>query len=313
MEQQNLFKIRDLRKKDQFKIDDAYLNGYARICKPVATAVYTSLCRHAEFNSQKAFPSQELMALQHSIPIRAVRRGIKKLIEHNIVMVERERRGGKFINYIYTLLDKSEWKKIDHGAKTTYGEPGDDSAIWQKTTMVKRPTKDNKVIKDNKDNNKDNKDIAPASGAEAIPDLLKDKQKHIRIIGLWARAKKITFTSKDHQKIYIRRNLRAARDLAPYETKRIIEVMAYLIKNADFKATLETVGKFIDEDLSKLKIKKSDGMKYGRLHDGIKVVRKFGRWMLVNQPTIEADTEYYPEIARDEIMSEEEWQEKNKK
>ena len=75
-QQLTLFKIRDLRRKDQFKIDDAYLNGYARVCKPIATAVYNSLCRHAEFNTQKAFPSQELIAYQHNIPIRAVRRGI---------------------------------------------------------------------------------------------------------------------------------------------------------------------------------------------------------------------------------------------
>ena len=152
-----LFKIRDLRKKDQFKIDDAYLNGYARVCRPVATAVYNSLCRHAEFNSQKAFPSQELMAYQHSISIKAVRKGIKKLIEYNIIMVERERRSGKFMNYVYTLLDKSEWKPVHHRSKPTYGEPGDKTATRQNTTMVKRPTKDNKVFKDNKVINKDNK------------------------------------------------------------------------------------------------------------------------------------------------------------
>lgn len=97
------------------------------------------------------------------------------------------------------------------------------------------------------------KDLAEASSApEIIPDLLKDKQKHIQIIGLWARAKKITFTGKEHQQSFIRRNLRAAQNLAPYEIERIMEVIAYLINNADFKSTLESVGKFIDEDLIKL-------------------------------------------------------------
>ena len=38
-------------------------------------------------------------------------------------------------------------------------EPQDDFTIRQKTTMVKRPTKDNKEYKDNKVLNKDNKDI----------------------------------------------------------------------------------------------------------------------------------------------------------
>jgi len=87
---------------------------------------------------------------------------------------------------------------------------------------------------------------------EIIPDLLNDKKKHIQIIGLWARAKKINFTSKAHQQSFIRRNLRAAQNLVPYDINRIMETMAYLIKNADFKSTLESVGKFIDEDLVKL-------------------------------------------------------------
>ena len=91
----------------------------------------------------------------------------------------------------------------------------------------------------------------PAEG-EVIPDLLKNKQKHIQIIGLWARAKKINFTSKAHQQSFIRRNLHAAQNLVPYNINQIIEVMGYLIKNADFKSTLESVGKYIDEDLSKL-------------------------------------------------------------
>lgn len=87
---------------------------------------------------------------------------------------------------------------------------------------------------------------------EIIPNLLMNKQKHIQIIGLWAKAKNITFTGKDHQSSYIRRNLKAAQNLVPYEIERIMEVMAYLVRHADFKATLESVGKYIDEDLTKL-------------------------------------------------------------
>ena len=95
--------------------------------------------------------------------------------------------------------------------------------------------------------------IAETSSAEEIiPNLLNDKQKHIQIIGLWARAKKITFTGKAHQQSFIRRNLRAAQNLVPYDINRIMETMVYLIKNADFKSTLESVGKFIDEDLTTL-------------------------------------------------------------
>jgi len=153
-----LFKVRDLREKTQFKIDDAYINGYARVCKPVATAVYNSLCRHAEFHSQKAFPSQSLMAYQHDISVSSAKRAIKKLIEYNIILITKERVKGKFAHNVYTLLDKSEWKPINHSSPVDYGQPSVKNTIRQKTTMVKRATKDNKVYKDNKVIYKDNKE-----------------------------------------------------------------------------------------------------------------------------------------------------------
>lgn len=156
-EQLSLFKVRDLRKKEQFKIDDSYLNGYARVCGKDASLVYMSLCRHAEFNSQKAFPSQEKIAWEHNIKsVKTVRKGLKKLVEFNIIFAELNRIKGKFSNYTYTLLDKSEWKlpptigkkrpTADHRHFTTGG----------KTTYGKMPTKDNKEQRIT--NNKDNKE-----------------------------------------------------------------------------------------------------------------------------------------------------------
>jgi len=157
-----LFKIRDLRQKTQYKIDDAYLNGYARVCKPIATAVYNSLCRHAEFNTQKAFPSQGLIAYQHNVSVKTVSRAIKKLVELNIISIERDRKEGKFERYIYTLLDKSEWKSIifknnTSGQKRPMVEPVDKNTSRQTTVVVQSPTKDNKEPNDNKLNHKDTK------------------------------------------------------------------------------------------------------------------------------------------------------------
>jgi len=177
-----LFKVRDLREKTQFKIDDAYINGYARVCKPVATAIYSSLCRHAEFNSQKAFPSQSLMAYQHDISVSSAKRAIKKLIEYNIILITKERVKGKFAHNVYTLLDKSEWKPINHSSPVDYGQPSVKNTIRQKTTMVKRATKDNKVYKDNKDKNKDNKEERKTlSPAEEMREFLKGKESSFKL------------------------------------------------------------------------------------------------------------------------------------
>ena len=50
-----------------YKLDDAYLNGYAKICGIYATVVYNSLCRHANFYNQECFPSLKKIAEEHNI------------------------------------------------------------------------------------------------------------------------------------------------------------------------------------------------------------------------------------------------------
>lgn len=49
-------------------------------------------------------------------------------------------------------------------------------------------------------------------------------------------------------------------------------------------------------------------MTYGRLHDGTRVVKKFGRWADAINPEVRLDVSYYPELASDSVMSEEEYQ-----
>jgi len=98
--------------------------------------------------------------------------------------------------------------------------------------------------------------IAETSSAEKkIKNLLDDKQKHIKIIGLYARAKGIEFNNKEQQSSFIKRNLRPAIDLVGYNINKIIDTLKYLKENADYKWTLETVGKFIDENLENIKNK----------------------------------------------------------
>jgi len=173
--QQTLFKVRDLRKKDQFKIDDVYLNGYARFCGVNATLVYLSLCRQALFEIQKAFPSRDKMAFELGISIASVKRGIKKLIEYNIIKIEKEKMGGRFNNNVYYLLDKSEWlpiahiePRLDHSSETIAHQP----------PTVGDTQKDNKVlritnIKDNKYKNTISKEIeAKPYGNQEINDLI---------------------------------------------------------------------------------------------------------------------------------------------
>jgi len=144
--QLQIFKVRDLRQKTQFKIDDEYLNSWAKYLKPTTTAIYTSLCRHAEFHTQKAFPSQKKIAFEHGISISTVKRGLKNLLKYKIIAVEKERKKGMFSNYIYYLLDKSGWKKPTIGQKRPMVTP---QVIHHRSFTIygKRPTKDTKRLR----------------------------------------------------------------------------------------------------------------------------------------------------------------------
>ena len=105
-------KMRDLRHKEKFSIDDEYINTYAKVCGWQATLVYTSLCRHAD-KDQYSFPSIKLMAEQHGVGRNTIIKGIQTLEEWRIIEVTKKARTkqGIWRNNGYTLLDKIEWKR----------------------------------------------------------------------------------------------------------------------------------------------------------------------------------------------------------
>ena len=109
---ENSFVVRDMRNKEKFFIDDEYINGYAKYLDPNATAVYISLCRHAD-KEQNCFPAEDMIAKQHNICKRTVVSKIKTLKEHNLIVIARVRnKNGKFSRNTYILIDKKYWKNI---------------------------------------------------------------------------------------------------------------------------------------------------------------------------------------------------------
>ena len=102
-------RIRDLRTKEKYQINDKYLNGFARRCGWQATLVYNSLCRHAS-KDQFSFPTIMQMAAQHSVGRKTIIKGVKNLVNHNLIkVIKKKTRGHKFLNNGYILMDKSEW------------------------------------------------------------------------------------------------------------------------------------------------------------------------------------------------------------
>lgn len=167
-------KVRDLRKKDQYKIDDAYLNGYARLCGVYATAVYNSLSRHADFHTQECFPSIESISEQHNIDKKTVIKAIKTLEEWGIVIVKREKdtKTKRQLPNVYILTDKSNWKpkpiiRVDEKDSESRVDMVPEPSGFQGQSRVDE--------KDHKDNTlKDNtiKDIATHSVAGNLNDII---------------------------------------------------------------------------------------------------------------------------------------------
>ncbi|GEM_PF-2177105 len=252
------FKIRDKRQRGWFYLDNDYLNGFARFLGPIGTAIYVSLCRHADI-SQKCFPSNRLIAKELNIGERTVRNYIRKLEKWNIIFVERERdwETKKFKNNIYYLLDRSEWKKPE--ATDAFGKPeaSHDTTQRQITTKNQRhqlPHKEPKV----EVNTLKKTQIASANAdavwrlEDKLKEMLSANRRDLHIIALYYLHKKFRFENRDQFNSGIKRDLRAAGMLKGYADNRIAEVMEWLDKNLEVKWTLETVHKYIDENLEKM-------------------------------------------------------------
>lgn len=106
MPNQKTFEVRDLRHKEKFVLDDAFLNGYGKIVGPPGIAVYVTLCRHVDKN-QKCFPSQSLIGEKIDLPRQTVNIWIQVLSYFRIIKIERV---GNKCNNRYLLLDKKYWR-----------------------------------------------------------------------------------------------------------------------------------------------------------------------------------------------------------
>ena len=90
---------------------------------------------------------------------------------------------------------------------------------------------------------------------ENIKSLLNCDRRELQIIaGFWI-VKGYKFENSQQAQQSIKRYIKEAKKLACYELKKVGDTMRWLDKNVDYKWTIETVSKYIDEDLCKLEKK----------------------------------------------------------
>lgn len=99
------FEVRDLRKKGWFRVDNTFIDDYAKYIKIYGIGVYSVLCRHANEN-QKTWPSASTISEKLGISVPMVYRSIKLLELFNII---KKRRLGKTLCNRYWLIDKNQW------------------------------------------------------------------------------------------------------------------------------------------------------------------------------------------------------------
>jgi len=256
-----IFKVRDLRQKEKYSIDDEYLNGYAKFCGVFGTAVYNSLCRHASKN-QECFPSIELIMEQHGISKKSVLKGLANLKEWRIIEVikEKDEKTKRQKNNVYVLLDKSQWRdkpsicqtlgnqepsiREELGAGfpsgTDPGFPQGQSRVSQrdcKDTQIKEtqlrdiaadaatPPKILCKFEGCKKEVEDGKEYCkihlPMNLSQFIEWCAKSPQKHINIIGEWAETVKPDFRTQGQWTEYINRYLRPAKRLVPFDRDQL--------------------------------------------------------------------------------------------
>jgi DNA-binding transcriptional regulator GbsR (MarR family) len=298
MEYQRMFKVRDLRKKEKFVMDDAYLNGYAKLCKPHGTCVYMSLCRHAD-KEQESWPSIERIADEHGISRWSVMRGIKELERWNIVkkIKEKDEKTKRQLNNIYVLIDKSEWVSAPDGRVAVSNAENSKAEFVPATRENGSRVAENlqsRVARLNckETQNEGNTEYAAQTVAGDIDrfdfnaklrEMQKDKRRHIQIIALYWKAKGMSHENEKQHQAAIKRECRAACNLVGYDDARIQKVIDWLAQKFNSAWKLETIHKYIDEpDLSKAELIKKKKMYYQGLEvresNGKKFVIKNGEW-----------------------------------
>ncbi len=133
------------RKGGLFLVDNIFIDKVSKNCKPSALAVYISLCRHANNDTQTCFPSRELIAKEIGSTVRTVGTAIKRLEKLEIIRVWKSKnKNGKYNNNKYTLLDLSGWEPPQklYIVEQKRAEPKEISGKDQEQNIPHKDTKD---------------------------------------------------------------------------------------------------------------------------------------------------------------------------
>lgn len=274
------------RRTNYFEIDNDYVLLYAKHLGVTATAVYTSLCMHADYVTGRSWPSMELIAEQHGLERHAVSRALIKLEKWNLIKVEKaiDRKKRKRKNNVYTLIKKEFWKEIplkvdgaidsleidghctkstvdmvvkvpQHGTQDTGNKTHitkineQDTNCEQGLTLSISPLSKVGMPGHNDFFSVEKTELEICDNNKRIAELSVSDYIDYRIIGYYFIVKELSFDNKEAFDMAFRRALKPAQMLKAYKTKDIGKTMNWCKDSYGVGTgwTLETVVKRIDD------------------------------------------------------------------
>lgn len=204
-------------------------------------------------NNHSAWPGSDTLANDLGMSKRTIVRLIKMMEDKGRLKVDRS--NGKLNIYDITWYDEAGEKssakmalvgKADQCQNGTRTSAKNGKAPVPKMVTPSYGTK----ISERIENNDSAEAPAQWTFKGALGRMMSDKRTEIRIVALYYFSKGFTYESSAQLATAIRRDVRPAIKLKTYSEARISKVMGWLKDNADFKWTLESVHKHIDEDLA---------------------------------------------------------------
>jgi DNA-binding MarR family transcriptional regulator len=231
----DLIKIRDARNHGRFVIEDKVIDRKAREIGPTALAVYAVLCRHAGI-TQEAYPSHSTIGEKLGIGSKnTIIRAIKKLEQAGMIAVTRERNEKtkrQKVN-VYTILDL----QVSDESRVQKMNPDPGSLFEQKPGSKNEP-EGYTEMKDT--HNAERAESAPAHVRRPRPeDPIPDWEKYLEgmdnakrkdgtdrrdlpMIAQYFRERGIRFRTYGQASAAIKRHLRAAKALEPFDDDQIL-------------------------------------------------------------------------------------------
>jgi hypothetical protein len=222
---------------------------------------YYHTAKWQETNQPKATPNYCMKGLKWGED--RFKRADKILRDLQLVekVIQRDKKGkitGWFVrlNYIWTTNKVNEMYPEGVETRRVEKPPGGYQGINAlSVNNINALSVNTNIVGDtsNTGSNKENTNKEEPFNSESyIQSLINSPQRHLQVIGIYWNYKHYKFENKKQAEKALKRDLRPATDLAPYSNAKIFQTMDYLDEYADYKWTLETVFKYIDEDIDEL-------------------------------------------------------------